>query len=62
MATLPIRNRKTYDDRTTDDGLISVREYLRTSFSPDCEYVDGRIEERQWGDKSHSVKEVAGFG
>ena len=44
MATLPI-----------DDGFISVREYLRTSYSPDCEYVDGRIEERNLGEKEHSI-------
>ncbi len=44
MATLPI-----------DDGIISVREYLRTSYSPDCENVDGRIVERNVGDTGHSV-------
>jgi len=44
MATLPI-----------DDGFISVREYLRTSYSPDCEYVDGRIVERNVGEKLHSA-------
>jgi hypothetical protein len=25
---------------------ISVDEYLATSFSPDCDYVDGHVEER----------------
>ena len=52
MATLPVR------DLATDDGLISVREYLRTSFSPDCEYVDGRIEERNVGEKGHSILQM----
>ena len=47
MATLPI-----------DDGFISVREYLRTSYSPDCEYVDGRIVERNVGDKGHSILQM----
>src|SRR5579859_6547640 len=47
MATMPI-----------DDGLISVREYLRTSYSPDCEYVDGRIEERNLGEKEHSILQM----
>ena len=47
MATLPI-----------DDGFISVREYLRTSYSPDCEYVDGRIVERNLGDKGHSILQM----
>jgi Uma2 family endonuclease len=44
MATVPI-----------DEGLISVREYLRTSYSPDREYVDGRIVERNLGEKEHSL-------
>jgi Uma2 family endonuclease len=48
MATLPVHDEY-------KDELISVREYLRTSFSPDCEYVDGRIEERNVGEKWHSI-------
>ena len=44
MATLPI-----------DETFITVREYLRTSYSPDCEYVDGHIEERHLGEKEHSL-------
>lgn len=34
--------------------LVSVEEYLRTSYSPDREYVDGRIVERNLGEKTHS--------
>jgi hypothetical protein len=26
--------------------LISVEEYLRSSYEPDCDFVDGEIEER----------------
>ena len=44
MATVPI-----------DEELISVGEYLRTSYSPDREYVDGRVEERNLGEKEHSA-------
>ena len=33
---------------------ISVEEYLASSFRPDCDYVDGHIEERNWGERSHS--------
>jgi Uma2 family endonuclease len=44
MATLP-----------TSEELWTVREYLRTSWSPDREYVDGRIEERNLGEKEHSI-------
>jgi Uma2 family endonuclease len=34
--------------------LISVEEYLASSFDPDCDYVDGHIEERNLGERSHS--------
>ena len=33
--------------------LISVEEYLSTSYRPDCDYVDGRIEERNLGERTH---------
>jgi Uma2 family endonuclease len=44
MATLPI-----------SEDLWTVREYLATSWSPDREFVDGRIEERNLGEKEHSL-------
>lgn len=34
---------------------ISVCEYLRTSYSPDREYVDGAVLERNWGDGPHAL-------
>jgi Uma2 family endonuclease len=34
--------------------LISVEEYLASSFRPDCDYVDGHIEERNLGERTHS--------
>jgi Uma2 family endonuclease len=33
--------------------LVSVDEYLHTSYSPDCEYVEGRILERNVGEQDH---------
>ena len=33
--------------------LISIEEYLNTSFRPDCDYVDGRILERNVGKRRH---------
>lgn len=33
---------------------IPVEEYLRTSYDPDCEYVDGEVVERNVGRKGHS--------
>jgi Uma2 family endonuclease len=44
MATLP-----------TSEELWTVREYLSASWSPDREFVDGRIEERNLGEKEHSI-------
>jgi Uma2 family endonuclease len=34
---------------------IPVEEYLRSSFEPDAEYVDGQIEERAVGENDHSA-------
>ncbi len=34
--------------------LVSVEEYLASSYEPDCDYVDGHIEERNLGEKPHS--------
>ena len=36
-------------------ALISVEEYLRTSYSPDRDYVDGELEERHLGELDHST-------
>jgi Uma2 family endonuclease len=35
--------------------LISIEEYLGTSYSPDREYVDGEIVERNLGEKMHAT-------
>jgi Uma2 family endonuclease len=35
-------------------ALVSVEEYLKTSYDPDCDYVDGRIVERNVGELDHS--------
>ncbi len=34
---------------------ISVSEYLRTSYRPDCDYVDGVVEERNVGEFDHAA-------
>ena len=39
--------------------LISVEQYLATSYRPDCDYVDGRIEERNLGELDHSSLQTA---
>jgi len=35
-------------------ALIPVEEYLRTSYSPDCDFVDGEVLERNVGELEHS--------
>src|SRR3954451_21968527 len=35
-------------------SLVSVGEYLSTSYRPDCDYVDGLVVERSVGEKDHS--------
>ena len=35
-------------------ALISVDEYLRTTYHPDCDYVDGEVQERNLGERDHS--------
>jgi Uma2 family endonuclease len=34
--------------------MIPVNEYLKTSYRPDCDYIDGEVHERNWGDLDHS--------
>jgi Uma2 family endonuclease len=44
---------------------ISVEEYLKTAYRPDRDYVDGVVEERNWGDLDHGGTQgniIAFFG
>ena len=34
--------------------MISIDEYLHTSYRPDCDYVDGEVQERLWGERTHA--------
>lgn len=34
--------------------LVPVEEYLSTSYEPDCDFVDGELEDRNVGEKDHS--------
>lgn len=36
-------------------ALVSIEEYLNTSYSPDCDYVDGELVERNVGERDHSI-------
>jgi len=33
---------------------MKLEQYLRTSYHPDCDYVDGEVVERNFGDRDHS--------
>jgi Uma2 family endonuclease len=35
-------------------SLVSVKEYLSTSYRPDCDYVDGVVVERNLGEYDHA--------
>jgi Uma2 family endonuclease len=37
----------------TTPALMTIEQYLRTSFNPDVDFVDGEIEERYLGEKDH---------
>ena len=43
----------------TVPALVSLEEYLRTSYHPDCDFVDGQIEERNLGEFEHSTIQIA---
>ena len=34
---------------------IPVEEYLRTVYRPDCDYVDGEVQERNLGEQYHGL-------
>jgi Uma2 family endonuclease len=37
---------------------ISLQEYLRTSYHPDCDYVDGEVQERNLGEFDHAAVQM----
>jgi Uma2 family endonuclease len=37
---------------------ISLEEYLHTSYRPDCDFVDGQVEERNVGETKHGLLQV----
>ena len=43
----------------TSPMLLSMAEYLRTSYQPDVDFVDGEIEERHLGEFEHNTLQVA---
>jgi Uma2 family endonuclease len=47
MATLPV-----YE---SEPPSVTVEEYLGTVYEPECDYVDGRLEERNVGEYDHAL-------
>jgi Uma2 family endonuclease len=39
-------------------ALIPVSEYLRTTYRPDCDYIEGELRERNVGELPHSLMEA----
>ena len=37
-----------------DEPFVTLEEYLRTSYRPDCDYVDGEVRERNVGKYEHA--------
>src|ERR1035438_8908962 len=38
---------------------VTIQEYLSTSYRPDCDYVDGEVQERNVGEIDHSGLQLA---
>jgi len=39
----------------TTKPFVSVEEYLKTSYEPDRDYVDGEVQARNVGERDHSI-------
>ncbi|HEY1937468.1 MAG TPA: Uma2 family endonuclease [Candidatus Angelobacter sp.] len=39
--------------------LVAVGDYLKTTYRPDCDYVDGKLEERNVGEHDHAALQAA---
>jgi len=37
---------------------VSLDEYLKTDYEPDCDYLDGELEERNVGEQEHSLTQA----
>jgi Uma2 family endonuclease len=63
---IPFRYARGYDghkesEMTAAPNFVTVEEYLRSSYSPDAEYIDGQIWEREstMGENEHSAWQKA---
>jgi Uma2 family endonuclease len=42
----------------TSATLVPVSEYLRTTYRPDCDYIDGEVRERNVGERPHTQLQI----
>jgi Uma2 family endonuclease len=42
----------------TTSALLPIEEYLKTEYRPDCDFVDGEIEERNLGEHDHGYLQL----
>jgi Uma2 family endonuclease len=54
MAVVGVNPSKRYIGFMVTGSLVSINEYLSTSYDPDCDYVDGVIEQRNLGKNDHA--------
>jgi Uma2 family endonuclease len=52
-ALIPTTLPQEQGDGQNDGRAVSVEEYLRSSYDPDCDLVDGLLEERNMGEFDH---------
>ncbi len=50
---------RSYHRAVQTGTLVSVQEYLTTDYSPDCDYVEGMVLERNVGERDHSSLQKA---
>jgi Uma2 family endonuclease len=43
----------------TPPALLSIEEYLHTTYHPDCDFVDGILEQRNLGEFEHGTLQIA---
>ena len=44
---------------TAAKDFVDVDEYLHSSYHPDCDLVEGELQERNLGEKEHSMLQMA---
>jgi len=55
---MPVATQPTAAPASTSEPPISLQQYLRTTYEPDCDFVDGFLEERRMGENAHSTIQV----